>query len=706
MTVDKTAFFLYNEKSLLRGCVMKDIFKNAEWITASSASAADEHRCYNYFEEFSLDEPVATLYISAFSQYAVWVNGEFCDTDVFEDYDFHPNFDTLDISRFCKRGRNTLVVGQYVCGADFSTCSKGIAGVIFAVYGSEKCVCASSTETLSARDTRFLDAHEPLSPQLGFNSEFDARALLPEPKKSIPVNKTHEIVPRPIEKCVIGSLKNSVPVSAGVFREKGEAPTKAARMANADIDFRPLGFVKNENGRYNATVDTENCDGLYFLFDLGGETTGYLSFSASVPSGTEILVGFGEHAENGRVPCSLALLNCCFRFIAKEDKNDFFLPYRRLGLRFLQVHIFSKTATLENVGIAPSEYPLSVYPCPVSDELLKKIYEVGIKTLRNCMHTHYEDCPWREQSLYCLDSRIQILCGYYAFREYRFPRASIALSARSLRERDSLLEICSPGRVVITIPSFTAVFLREVYEYTEYSGDETLFEELFPTLEKIADGFVARVDETGLIPLYTEPEYWNFYEWRDGLDGSRAEKSEAPCYESPLCFFVADALLCLAKLCENKFSTYAKKYSAVAEKMKKATHAAFFDKERGAYRTRMTDEKPLHALPQALALYADAVPEEFVSSVENALLSEDVEPVSLSMTVYAYEAFLKRGKRRNEILSEIRQRWGRMTDLGVDTFWVTDHGASAFGGIGSLCHGWSAVPVYILSKYFSQNGCS
>ena len=680
---------------------MKDIFKNAEWITASSASADDEHRCYNYFAEFSLDEPFATLYISAFLQYAVWVNGVFCDTDVFEDYDFHPNFDTLDISRFCKRGKNTLVVGQYVCGADFSTCAKGVSGVIFAVYCGENCVCASSEETLSARDTRYLDTHEPLSPQLGFNFEFDARVDLPEPKKSVRVCKTDKTVPRPIEKCVLGALKCGKAGACGVFLETGAFRTKAERMANADIDFRPLGFVKDEKGKLTATADGENCDGLYFLFDLGGETTGYLSFSASVPSDTEIIVGFGEHAENGRVPCLLGPRNFCLRFIAKEGKNNFFLPYRRLGLRFLQVHVYSKTATLENVGIVPSEYPLSVRPCPVSDERLKKIYDVGIKTLKNCMHTHYEDCPWREQALYCLDSRIQILCGYYAFREYRFPRASLSLIARSFRERDSLLELCAPGRIGITIPCFTAVFLREVYEYTVYSGDGTLFDELFPTLEKIADGFVARTDENGLIPIYTSEEHWNFYEWRDGLDGADSEKSATPCYESPLCFFVADALLCFAELCKNNAPTLAKKYSAVAENMKKATHAAFFDKEIGAYRTRMTDPKPRHALPQALALYTESVPEEFVPAVEKALLSEEFEPVSLSMTIYAYEAFLKRGKRRDEILSEIGQRWGRMTDLGADTFWETDLGASDFGGAGSLCHGWSAVPVYIMGKYFS-----
>jgi hypothetical protein len=58
------------------------------------------------------------------------------------------------------------------------------------------------------------------------------------------------------------------------------------------------------------------------------------------------------------------------------------------------------------------------------------------------MHEHYEDCPWREQALYTMDSRNQMLCGYYAFREFDFPKASIRLMAQSIRE-DNLLELCS-----------------------------------------------------------------------------------------------------------------------------------------------------------------------------------------------------------------------------------------------------------------------
>lgn len=56
----------------------------------------------------------------------------------------------------------------------------------------------------------------------------------------------------------------------------------------------------------------------------------------------------------------------------------------------------------------------------IGDILSQKIYDTAVRTLKLCIHEPYEDIPWREQSLYCFDSRNQMLCGYYAFQEFKF----------------------------------------------------------------------------------------------------------------------------------------------------------------------------------------------------------------------------------------------------------------------------------------------
>ena len=48
---------------------------------------------------------------------------------------------------------------------------------------------------------------------------------------------------------------------------------------------------------------------------------------------------------------------------------------------------------------------------------------------------------------------------------------------------------------------------------------------------------------------------------------------------------------------------------------------------------------------------------------------------------------------------DIEKVWGDMLFAGATTFWETDEGESDFHNAGSLCHGWSAVPLYLYGKY-------
>ena len=71
------------------------------------------------------------------------------------------------------------------------------------------------------------------------------------------------------------------------------------------------------------------------------------------------------------------------------------------------------------------------------------------------------------------------------------------------------------------------------------------------------------------------------------------------------------------------------------------------------------------------------------------------------MKAFVYDALLLfGGKYREYILQEIRETYGNMLQAGATTFWETEKGEADFGGAGSLCHGWSAIPVYYLHILF------
>jgi len=78
----------------------------------------------------------------------------------------------------------------------------------------------------------------------------------------------------------------------------------------------------------------------------------------------------------------------------------------------------------------------------------------------------------------------------------------------------------------------------------------------------------------------------------------------------------------------------------------------------------------------------------------------ETTPSSLSMSIWKYDAMLYagRGKYRSYILEEIRKNYGKMAEYGSDTVWETAVGESDFDNAGSLCHGWSAVPIYVYNK--------
>ena len=71
--------------------------------------------------------------------------------------------------------------------------------------------------------------------------------------------------------------------------------------------------------------------------------------------------------------------------------------------------------------------------------------------------------------------------------------------------------------------------------------------------------------------------------------------------------------------------------------------------------------------------------------------------ITLSMNAFFYEALLTFGNEyKDYIIKDIEKKYSHMLNEGATTFWETIEGWRAFSNAGSLCHGWSALPVYYL----------
>lgn len=309
------------------------------------------------------------------------------------------------------------------------------------------------------------------------------------------------------------------------------------------------------------------------------------------------------------------------------------------------------------------------------------------------MHDHYEDTPWREQALYAMDSRNQILCGYYAFGEYEFPRASLYLM--SLDDRaDKLLSICTPSSMDLTIPSFSLHYVTEVYEYVKYSGDLSLLREVYPKMLSVMRVFTERAGEDGRLPVFMEEQHWNFYEWSRGLDGPH-RKHETFRYDAALSMLVISALHRMQEM--SGMLGRDEDWSREIECISRAIREDFYDDASGLY-VNSTIDAEKSELVNALAILSGIAKGEEAARIASRLAdpASGLTPITLSMACFKYDALLATDREgyRSWILEDIDRKYARMLDAGATSFWETELGDADFQNAGSLCHGWSSMPVY------------
>ena len=441
-----------------------------------------------------------------------------------------------------------------------------------------------------------------------------------------------------------------------------------------------------------STVLSEN--GTHFLYDIGREEVGYLTLKLKSKKKQKLLIAFGEHILDGGVRRLVGGRDFSVEVTVGEGETVYMNPFRRLGLRYLEVFAESEI-TPEYITVRPVFYPLERRAgVTLTDELDRRIYETCVRTLELCMHEHYEDCPWREQALYCMDSRNQMLCGYYAFGEYEFPRANLKLMSEDRRD-DQLLAICFPSANALAIPSFSLHYFTQIYEYYKYSSDDTLLCEVYPKLRTVMKAFTDRMDGSGCIPSFVNKEHWNFYEWIDGLSGELG-KAVGESYEAALNLLLIIAIRNMSKIAyaigeECEFTEY-------IPTLINGVRAKFFCPEKGIFYNREDDGR-VSELVNALAILAGVCTDAEAKAIAEKLASPSTSglaPATLSMLCFKYDALLLvDGERyKSVILSEIREKYGKMLSEGATSFWETEDGAPAFGNAGSLCHGWSAMPVY------------
>jgi hypothetical protein len=707
------------------------------WIW-SDGGCDNVNQYVEFRHEFTLSNASehAQLYISADSEYAVWINGRFADSGQYDDFPDHKAYDGLPIGHLLQQGENVLCILAYYQGVNSFQYIKGRPGLIYALE-TEEMTIRSGSDASYRQSPAYTSGQMPMSTaQLGFTFEYDAARndrwiesgyrMSGEWKRfdtvAAPDASYPSLYERPIRKLDVKNRCRSHVTTQGVYeRQNAGADAIVAELMQRDYLSHRLSRSLFEVGGSLSLPSSEGLSirpgmfhengGVYLVLDMKREECGFLELELETEEGVVLDIAHGEHLDDLRVRASVRGKHFATRYRCGKGRQTFTHYMKRWAGRYLQLHISGVTEkfVLYYAGLRAVEYPVQnkgEFCCP--DRLHRKIEQVAVRTLHLCMHEHYEDTPWREQALYAMDSRNQALCGYYCFGEYDFPAASNRLFGEGLKE-DGFLELTAPARSPFTIPSFSFIWIVQLEEHLLYSGDIGQAGAMIGTVNRMMETHMGNM-RNGLLLTPGSSSYWNFYDWERGLNGAGATAPDykglqGTRFDAPLNLFFVMALEAagrMAHACGNCMA--ARHYQETAVGVKAAIHEAFWDSAARAYRTYLggTEGEHYAELTQSLALCARVCPEPLAAPLRKRLSGRDngLVPVTLSYALFKFKALLDEPESYGQMVFDaIADDWGHMLYSGATSFWETKEGAEAFGQAGSLCHGWSAIPVYFYYAY-------
>ena len=673
---------------------MKENFRfiNAKWIWIDSTS---NNQYADFVCDFDYQSGEAFLAVSSKTDYAVWLNGQYVHSGQYGDFPEMKSVDVLPITSLLKPGKNRLsLIGWSLNENTFTRIADG-HGVIFEIVVDGRSIVSSDEQILARESREYISGNTYLlTPQLGPIYEYvfseDWKCISSPLDGFAPatlVDDDARFFKRPVKRLTTCNIENAKTITRGSY---------VGHSSDDLSECLQKAYLSKSDERGNVFTADENADGVYFIVDLQKESSGFLHFHFETESPCNVYVTFGEHLTDLRVRHKIARRN--FLLIHKNlNGNCSFTSYlRKIGCRYLQFFITTKKVTVLSATLISTIYPQKMRKLRCKDPLLHEIQNTAVNTLVQCMHEHYEDCPWREQAQYGMDSFIQILSGFYAFKNKEFVAASLRLFGHELNAH-GFLNITTPCRVDGFIPVFSLAFILGVCAYTDFYHDLSVFKDVKSNIRSILENFLSYMDKNGVVK---QIDAWNFYEWTDGLHHYDQKDS----YHAPLNFFLVKTLRDIAVLFQKTGDQeLAEKYRKLSAKLRRTAHKLFWDEEKKLYVSYCFENRGEHyaEYTQSVAIFTGIPNKKQAERLCKTLTTKnDLIKVSLSNYLFKYCALLNTSERyRNFVVDEIKRVWGKMLFAGATAFWETEQGESDFGNAGSLCHGWSALPLYILNKY-------
>lgn len=377
---------------------------------------------------------------------------------------------------------------------------------------------------------------------------------------------------------------------------------------------------------------------------------------------------------------------------------------RRYSFRYVELKIIDTSPKWQAVFSNPvvttetSADASSFKPLCLKDEKLQQIYNVGIKTLADCMQDVFEDGPKRDRRLWLGDLRLQALADYASFDNTALVKRCLYLFAGMTTKEGKISAnvFVSPNNIPddTFLFEYSLFFISVLYDLHQAHPDIALVKELYPTAKKQMDLSLQMFDKNGR--LMPDENYPVFVDWSNEFNKDTAGQAEM--------IYVMKQFISLSEAVgDPDLESYRQKLALITGYAKDK----LYRKDRQLF---VTGEEEFNIASQVWMVLAGVMsPEENREIMQTAI--RELFPVTGIATPYMYhhivEALFEAGL-KEEAVSLMKNYWGKMIDLGADTFWeafdpdMPDYSPYGSPIVNSYCHAWSCTPVYLIKKYLAE----
>ena len=355
-----------------------------------------------------------------------------------------------------------------------------------------------------------------------------------------------------------------------------------------------------------------------------------------------------------------------------------------LALRYVQIEKVSEAQVSMKALFHPAVYK-GAFSLPGMEDLTQ-VWMHSAYTLRLCMMNFLVDGIKRDRLPWAGDLAVSLLGNAYSFGDSTIVRDTLSV----------LGAVSASVAHVNTIVDYTLWFIINHDFYQLYFGDRAFLEQEYPRISETLDYLLTLRDEKGFLRA-DRPGDWLFIDW---VPGNK---------ETALQMIFIMALRSGSRLAqrmkdENRSSLLAHE----AEKLIETVRKYAFDAEKGLFAARPgTKEFSRHA--NLLSLTAKAAKKEDFPLLQKALTEKELPPVGTPYCSVFEALALKLMGENEKAVEKIREIWGGMLALGATTFWEgfdpescgNEHLVFYERPYGkSLCHAWSAGPLFLLPQLF------